>query len=140
MLHKFVRFLIVFTLSYVFGIHWQSGSGSLFRSDVLTIFFYISCTVPGVLSATEAGAQGSECPNACSGHGACGARAACKCYKNWMANDCSQRRNKTTLLKLKITFHFLTHFKIRPKVSANSDYRTSTPLKGTSTRLLPSPV
>jgi hypothetical protein len=33
----------------------------------------------------------AECANACSGHGTCGARDACTCHKNWMANDCSQR-------------------------------------------------
>jgi len=33
----------------------------------------------------------SECPNACSGHGTCGAYDMCLCYRNWMANDCSER-------------------------------------------------
>lgn len=33
----------------------------------------------------------SECPNACSAHGRCGAYDMCTCYRNWMANDCSQR-------------------------------------------------
>lgn len=33
----------------------------------------------------------AECPNACSGNGVCGAFDMCKCFKNWMANDCSQR-------------------------------------------------
>lgn len=32
-----------------------------------------------------------ECPNACSTHGACGAYDMCSCYRNWMANDCSER-------------------------------------------------
>lgn len=33
----------------------------------------------------------SECPNACNGHGRCGQYDMCACYRNWMANDCSQR-------------------------------------------------
>jgi len=33
----------------------------------------------------------SECPNACSSHGRCGAYDMCQCYRNWMANDCSER-------------------------------------------------
>jgi len=32
-----------------------------------------------------------ECPNACSAHGKCGAYDMCICYRNWMANDCSER-------------------------------------------------
>jgi len=32
-----------------------------------------------------------ECPNACSAHGKCGAYDMCICYRNWVANDCSQR-------------------------------------------------
>lgn len=33
----------------------------------------------------------AECPNACSSHGKCGEYDACECYRNWMANDCSER-------------------------------------------------
>ena len=33
---------------------------------------------------------GAECPNACSSHGRCGAFDMCFCYRNWMANDCSE--------------------------------------------------
>lgn len=33
----------------------------------------------------------AECPNACSAHGKCGAYDMCSCYRNWMANDCSER-------------------------------------------------
>jgi len=33
----------------------------------------------------------AECPNACSSHGRCGAYDMCLCYRNWMANDCSER-------------------------------------------------
>jgi len=36
------------------------------------------------------GAFGS-CPNACSGHGTCGSNDECNCFRNWMANDCSER-------------------------------------------------
>ena len=37
------------------------------------------------------GAATAECPNACSAHGKCGAYDMCTCYRNWMANDCSER-------------------------------------------------
>eukprot|EP01041_Mallomonas_annulata_P006727 gene6728-13624_t len=33
----------------------------------------------------------AECPNACSSHGRCGAFDMCICFRNWMANDCSER-------------------------------------------------
>ena len=33
----------------------------------------------------------ANCPNACSGHGACGADDMCKCDRNFIAADCSQR-------------------------------------------------
>jgi hypothetical protein len=34
----------------------------------------------------------AECPNACSAHGKCGAYDMCLCYRNWMANDCSESK------------------------------------------------
>jgi hypothetical protein len=33
----------------------------------------------------------AECPNACSGHGTCGNFDMCNCWRNWQANDCSER-------------------------------------------------
>ena len=33
----------------------------------------------------------SECPNACSGQGDCGAYDQCTCYRNWQGADCSLR-------------------------------------------------
>lgn len=33
----------------------------------------------------------AECPNACSGHGTCGAYDMCTCYNGYMGNDCSER-------------------------------------------------
>jgi len=33
----------------------------------------------------------ASCPNACSGHGSCGSNDQCSCFRNWIANDCSQR-------------------------------------------------
>lgn len=33
----------------------------------------------------------SECPNGCSGHGSCGYKDMCTCYKNYQGSDCSER-------------------------------------------------
>ena len=33
-----------------------------------------------------------ECINACSGHGRCAMNDMCICYRNWQANDCSERQ------------------------------------------------
>jgi len=38
-----------------------------------------------------AGLAAAYCPNACSGHGTCGAWDKCACYGNWQGIDCSQR-------------------------------------------------
>jgi hypothetical protein len=38
------------------------------------------------------GFAAAECPNACSGHGQCGAFDKCICYRNWQAADCSERK------------------------------------------------
>jgi hypothetical protein len=32
-----------------------------------------------------------ECANACNGHGTCTSYDMCICYRNWQANDCSER-------------------------------------------------
>jgi hypothetical protein len=48
--------------------------------------YLIACVVATILSFVAA-----ECPNACSSHGKCGAYDMCICYRNWMANDCSER-------------------------------------------------
>lgn len=37
------------------------------------------------------GLTNAECPNGCSSHGKCTAYDMCLCYRNWMANDCSER-------------------------------------------------
>lgn len=34
----------------------------------------------------------AECPNACSAHGKCTNYDMCICYRNWMANDCSESK------------------------------------------------
>lgn len=58
---------------------------------ILTSFTIFS-TVSGQRNAARGSAlAGSECPNACSGHGKCGPKAVCECMKNWMLNDCSGR-------------------------------------------------
>merc|ERR1711871_384944 len=33
----------------------------------------------------------ASCPNACSGHGTCGSNDQFSCFRNWVANDCSER-------------------------------------------------
>ena len=44
-----------------------------------------------LLVASLAGVINAECPNGCSSHGRCTAYDMCLCYRNWMANDCSER-------------------------------------------------
>jgi len=43
------------------------------------------------IAACFAAKIAAECPNACSAHGKCGAYDMCVCYRNWAANDCSER-------------------------------------------------
>lgn len=50
-----------------------------------------------VLTAVAAallGLAAAECPNACSGHGTCGANDQCHCYRDFQAADCSERTCK----------------------------------------------
>ena len=61
---------------------------TLYSAYSLWMLPTVSSQSSSVVSSTLGG---SECPNACSGHGACGPKAVCYCFKNWMANDCSQR-------------------------------------------------
>jgi hypothetical protein len=42
-------------------------------------------------AAALLGVANAECPNACSGHGTCGANDMCSCYRNWQTSDCSER-------------------------------------------------
>ena len=44
----------------------------------------------------------AECPNACSSHGKCGAFDACQCYRNWMANDCSERKCLFSIIRFMV--------------------------------------
>jgi len=41
--------------------------------------------------STLAACVTASCPNACSGHGSCGSNDQCSCFRNWVANDCSER-------------------------------------------------
>jgi hypothetical protein len=44
-----------------------------------------------VLALAMLSGVAAECPNACSGHGSCGAYDMCDCFPKWQANDCSQK-------------------------------------------------
>jgi hypothetical protein len=44
-----------------------------------------------ISAAALLGVVNAECPNACSSHGICTNYDMCQCYRNWMANDCSER-------------------------------------------------
>jgi hypothetical protein len=44
-----------------------------------------------LVGAALVGLAAAECSNACSGHGQCGEKDACKCYANYQGNDCSER-------------------------------------------------
>jgi len=44
-----------------------------------------------VLALALAAGVNAECPNACSGHGDCGAFDMCTCYRNFQGADCSER-------------------------------------------------
>jgi len=44
-----------------------------------------------IVAAALLGYAAAECPSGCSGHGTCGLYDACTCYRNWQANDCSER-------------------------------------------------
>jgi len=64
-----------------------------------------------------AAATDDPCPNACSGHGVCGAKDACKCYVGFQNNDCSER-----------TCYFGLAHVDAPKGDLNSDGYVSGPL------------
>jgi len=59
----------------------------------------------------------AECPNACSGHGTCGAKDSCSCYQNYQGNDCSER-----------TCYFGIAHVDTPKGDLNADGYVSGPL------------
>jgi hypothetical protein len=59
----------------------------------------------------------AECPNACSGHGTCGAKDSCSCYQNYQGNDCSER-----------TCYFGIAHVDSPKGDLNADGLVSGPL------------
>jgi len=44
-----------------------------------------------IVGASLISSVAAECPNACSSHGRCSSYDMCLCYRNWMANDCSER-------------------------------------------------
>jgi hypothetical protein len=48
-------------------------------------------TATTVLCFALVGYAAAECPNACSGHGTCGAKDSCSCYQSYQGNDCSER-------------------------------------------------
>ena len=63
------------------------------------------------------GFAAGECPNACSGHGTCGAADTCTCYQNYQSNDCSER-----------TCYFGLAHVDSPKGDLNADGQVSGPL------------
>jgi len=63
------------------------------------------------------GFAAAECPNACSGHGTCGAKDSCSCYQNYQGNDCSER-----------TCYFGIAHVDTPKGDLNADGMVSGPL------------
>jgi hypothetical protein len=63
------------------------------------------------------GLASAECPNACSGHGTCGAKDSCSCYQNYQGNDCSER-----------TCYFGIAHVDTPKGDLNADGYVSGPL------------
>ena len=48
--------------------------------------FLLAVTISALVGAAFA-----ACPNACSGHGACGNHDKCACYSNWAGSDCSSK-------------------------------------------------
>lgn len=44
-----------------------------------------------LLALAQVAHVNGECANACNGHGTCTSYDMCICYRNWMANDCSER-------------------------------------------------
>ena len=67
--------------------------------------------------AALVGYAAAECPNACSGHGTCGAKDSCSCYQNYQGNDCSER-----------TCYFGLAHVDSPKGDLNADGMISGPL------------
>jgi len=67
--------------------------------------------------AALVGYAAAECPNACSGHGTCGAKDSCSCYQNYQGNDCSER-----------TCYFGLAHVDSPKGDLNADGLVSGPL------------
>ncbi|KAL7692693.1 putative EGF-like domain-containing protein [Plasmopara halstedii] len=48
---------------------------------------FIMIVILGIVSSSTY----AECPNGCSGNGACMAKDMCNCYKNYLGNDCFDR-------------------------------------------------
>ena len=64
----------------------------------------------------------AECPNACSSHGRCGAFDACECYRNWMSNDCSERKLFSSVTCILYFFHYyLNNNKLNQIIFLNID-------------------
>lgn len=52
----------------------------------------LSKAIASLLIASGVTIISAECPNACSGHGSCGARDMCTCDPNFQGSDCSLRK------------------------------------------------
>ena len=69
-----------------YGEHW------LLRLYYICIMKVSNTVLAAVAVLSNLAFSAAECPNACSGHGVCGAKDMCTCDRNWQGSDCSLRK------------------------------------------------